>query len=184
MFKIAFYPQCQTMVPRPNQREVKRFCPFEVKRYYFISRDYGIIDIPWVFFPSVISCLSGKTHSSASWGVLRLYKAPKLHRARSAEQPPYWLEATLAIIWEIWAVAVWIDFGTFYLCISNLKAILHHPFKINQTAVSHIGVGARIQISGYPLRALLCLGSTVVRLISLPIPGRQITLGIKTSRLH
>jgi hypothetical protein len=30
---------------------------------------------------------------------------------RSAEQPPYWLEATLAMICEIWAVAVWIDLG-------------------------------------------------------------------------
>ena len=36
--------------------------------------------------------------------------------------------------------------GTFYLCISNLKTIFQHTFKINQTAIGHRCIGTVVQI--------------------------------------
>ena len=56
---------------------------------------------------------------------------------RSAEQPPYWLEATLAMICEIWAVAVWIDLGLSTSAFPIFKAVVQHAFEVNQTAVGH-----------------------------------------------
>ena len=46
---------------------------------------------------------------------------------RSTDVPPYWEEATFAMIWAIWAVAVLIDFGDSTRALPIWKPFVNMP---------------------------------------------------------